>query len=196
MHILSSDQLFAVTFDTATYADLEFFLHQSGNSLLQRIDPETFLSQSTHPRGLYINLVIKDVELRKKVSGHFDHANLARFSFIHKHACVVESNIAPGCMIYPNTTVYPFTSVDNDVIIHSNSVIAHCCKIHTGVFISMGVIVAGSSTVGKFTQLNAGVTVYDHIQIAGDTVVGARGVVRKSITEPAVYIANNTLEKK
>ena len=189
-NIQTSKKLYAVSFDTVTYRDLQFFLAENNphSYELERIDPVEFVQSLKFITGSYINLITKDMGLRTQVTEIFDHYNLFRFSLVHDSAYTAGAKIGPGCMIYPLVAMYTNTLLEKDIIVHSQSIIAHDCIIGAGSYISSGVNVAGTTCVGKFCQFGAGSTIFDNIDIVDHTVIGAGTLVRKSITEPGHYV--------
>jgi UDP-3-O-[3-hydroxymyristoyl] glucosamine N-acyltransferase len=184
----SSNKLIAVSFESATYHDLECFVNEHNDYTLTRISPDDFLLLKTPLPGSYINLVIRDFKLRKQVTEHLDTYHFDRFSIIHNQSYTSCASIALGCMIYPLVSIYPKAVLQRDVLVHSLSLIAHQCKIGVGTFISGGCTVAGNTTIGEFTQILADTTLYDQIAIPANTVIGAGSVVRKSVVESGVYV--------
>ena len=191
-----SNKLFAVSFDTVTYRDLQSFLFENncGNYELTRIDPLEFIGLHTHAPGSYINLITKDMKLRQQISEIFECNNLFRFSLIHEKAYTHFANIGLGCMVYPMVSMYTNTTLSNDIIVHSMSMIAHDCSIGLGSYISAGVNVAGTTKIGKFCQIGLAAVITDNINIVDNTVIGMNTMVRKSIVDPGVYI-NQTNSK-
>jgi UDP-3-O-[3-hydroxymyristoyl] glucosamine N-acyltransferase len=201
--ILSSKQtskiLYAVSFDTATYRDLECFVSEHELYSLTRISPDDFLSCQLPLPGSYINLVIRDIELRKQITSHLDTYHFDRFSIVHNQSYASCADIALGCMIYPLVSIYPKAVLQRDVIVHSLTAIAHRCQIGVGAFISGGTTIAGNTTIGEFTQIGIDSTIYDQVSIPGNTVVGASTVVRKDILIPGAYssqLKNNLIKIK
>jgi UDP-3-O-[3-hydroxymyristoyl] glucosamine N-acyltransferase len=191
--------LYAVSFESATYHDLECFVNEHNDYKLTRISPDDFLLLKTPLSGSYINLVLRDFKLRKQVTEHLDTYHFDRFSIIHNQSYTSCASIALGCMIYPLASIYPNAVLQRDVLVHSLSLVSHQCKIGVGTFISGGCHVAGNTTIGEFTQILADTTVYDQIAIPDDTVIGAGSVVRKSILKSGIYsnqLKNNLVKIK
>jgi len=182
----TSKQLYAVSFDTATYHDLECFVNEHKSYSLTRISPDDFLTQPALP-GSYINLVIQDIKLRKQITAHLDNCRLNRFSIIHNQSFTSCAKIALGCMIYPLASIYPNTILQRDVIVHSLTAIAHKCRIETGAFISGGITIAGNTIIGEFTQIGIDATIYDQVNVSPNTIIGAASIVRKNIVIPGTY---------
>jgi len=201
--ILSKNQtskiLYAVSFDTVTYRDLQYFLDEDNavNYRLERIDPDHFVSLSDHALGSYINLVTKDMQLRQRVSEIIEYNNLFRFSLVHKNSYTRAADIGPGCLIYPMVSMYTRATLVNDIIVHSSTMIAHDCYLDTGCYISAGVNIAGTTKLGKFCQIGLAAVIADNITIPNNTIIGMNAMVRKSIVESGVYVnkANDALTK-
>jgi len=194
MIVSTSTQLFAVTFDsTATFLDLRSFVNEHPGYALSAITPDNFLNLDTVPTGSYINLVCKDFDLRKKISNQLDNKKIPRFSLLHDKSYVAQdANIEPGCLIYPLVSVYPNVTINQDVIVHSLSWVAHQCRIGKGSFISGGVKIAGSTTIGNFVRIGIDSTVHDHIIITSDVTVRSRSIVKENINNPGVYSCHST----
>jgi UDP-N-acetylbacillosamine N-acetyltransferase len=144
-------------------------------------------------------LVIRDIKLRKQIASHLDNYHFDRFSIIHDQSHASYADIALGCMIYPLVSIYPKTILQQDVIVHSLTLIAHQCRIETGVVISGGLTIAGNTSIGKFTQIGIDATLYDQVAVPADTVIGAGTVVRKNILKSGTYssqLKNNLVKIK
>lgn len=187
MIISSSKDLFAISFDTATYQMLSHFVKDHDGYTLARIDPLEFLSTKNFPDGAFINLVIKDFDLREKISFFIDDNDLERFTLIHDFSYVDQTNIGPGCLIYPLAVIYPGAVIHKDVIMHSHSGVAENSQIGAGSFISGDVKICGSSVIGDYCQINVGAIVYDKVTIVSHTIIGAVTIVRKNISVPGTY---------
>jgi UDP-3-O-[3-hydroxymyristoyl] glucosamine N-acyltransferase len=155
---------------------------------LDRIDPDKFLEITLKQETKYLNLVSK-FPLRQKISEHMDQLNVDRFSFF---ATYIPDNasIENGCFFYPNVSVYPLVSVEKDVIIHSQSGLAHGVCVASGCFISGSVTICGSSKIGKNCWIGAGTLIIDNISIAQGTYLFPRSVVSKDVVQ------ENTVYKK
>ncbi len=195
----SSKKLIAVSFDTATYHDLQCFVNEYQGYTLTRIDPQEFLTTKQSVDVSYINLVVKDFKLRKQVTQQLDDNNLDRFSLVHDQCYATSADIALGCMIYPLVSIYSKVTLQRDVIVHSLTAIAHQCQIGTGTFISGGITIAGNTSIGEFTQIGMDATIYDQVNIPADSVIGASTVVRKNILTSGTYssqLKNNLVKIK
>ena len=182
----------AISYDTATFADLKQFMLDNEIEL-GRIEPAD-VDQHADTTHNYINLIITDFSERKRVSDLLDQKELTRFSYIHPSS-VISGSVAPGCFVYPGVVVYTGTSLGQDVIMHASCAIGHRCVIGNGSFFSGGVVVGGSSTIGKFNKFMIGAIVHDKINICDNVTIGADSVVRKNINEPGVYSSLHKFKK-
>jgi acetyltransferase-like isoleucine patch superfamily enzyme len=191
--------LCAISFETVTYRDLGCFLFENNPDKhhLSRIDPLEFLAGNRIKSGYYINLVSRDMLLRQHVSEMIDQYNLDRFSLIHENAYTQIANIGPGCMIYPMVTMYGQATLEKDIIVHSQTMLAHDCYIGFGCYVSAGVNIAGTTKIGQFCQFGLASVVADGITIPDNTTIGLATVVRESIAECGVYVtkANSQLTR-
>jgi UDP-3-O-[3-hydroxymyristoyl] glucosamine N-acyltransferase len=184
----SSKKLVAVSFDTATYHDLQCFVNEHDGYTLTRMDPEECLTTKRSVDVSYINLVVKDFKLRKQITQYLDDNDFDRFSLIHNQCYATSANIALGCVIYPMVTIYPSAVLQRDVIVHTFTVISHQSKIDVGGVINGMTCIAGSTSIGEFTQIGLGAIIYDNISIVANTIIGAGTMVRKNILTSGTYV--------
>lgn len=182
----NSNTFYAVSFETATFTDLHFYMQDLGVEL-RRVDPNQFITSIPDSLANYINLVVQDITLRKKISKIFDTAGINRFSFVHKNAIIDGAEIGPGTFVYPLTIAYRSALIGKDNIVHSLSLIAHGSKTGDGCYMSAGVIVGGSTSIGDYCVFGIGVTVYDKVNIVSHCNFGARAIIRKNITDSSSY---------
>lgn len=178
---MSMSRRVAVSYDTATFHDLACYMPG-----IERITPDQLFTDRDADAE-YINLVNRDLDLRRQISEFIDYHALRRFSYIHPTAVTTGASIGPGAMIYPGVVVYPNTTVGKDVLIHANTAIAHQVSIGDGVYISGGVTVGGRSTIGSWCMLGLGATIYDNVVIVDQVVIGASTTVRKPVNQAGTY---------
>lgn len=175
-----------ISYDTATYKSVNYYLENDENIQAQRIDPDQFLSSPTNDYQ-YLNLVIKDMELREKLTNTITELGLYRFSYIHDTVVTSGSVIGSGACLFPLTVLYPGVILGTDVLVHSQCALAHDVAVGSGSFISGGVIVAGNAVVGRNCWIGLRATVNDKITIVDNVVIGAGTIVRKSIKTSGTY---------
>jgi NDP-sugar pyrophosphorylase family protein len=179
----------AVSYDSATFADLSFYMSELGLEV-RRLDPDEFLSSTPDDTYQYINLVTK-FPLRQQISEHLDRCSLERFSFFASYIPNTE-NKKLGSFIYTNVSIYPSAEIDRDVIVHSNSAVAHKAHVGQGCFISGSVIVCGGTDIGKYCWLGAGTIVIDNLRIADGTSTVARSLIINDILTPGTNYKKHT----
>lgn len=176
----------AISYESATYNDLRFFLKTEHNVDLLRITPEDFF-QSSNTDCQYINLISNNMMLREKITNLIDSQQLSRFSFIHPKASVSSEILPAGIFVYPNCTIYTGVELKNDIIVHAHSLIAHNIVVSTGTYFSGGVVVGGSTQIGQFCWIGLNVTIYDKLTITDHVTIAARAVIKHDLIEPATY---------
>ena len=183
----------AISYETATYNDLRYFLEQDGVELLRQ-DPNEFTSHY-NPDANYINLVTMVVGQRKTISRLLDERNLVRFSYVHKTS-TNSGQVESGCFVYPSSVIYAGAVVKKDTVIHSMTLIAHNVIVGTGTYISGGVLIGGGTTLGEFNQYMIGVIIHDKITICDHVVIGSNTVIRKDILTPGTYAGKSSPIRK
>lgn len=181
------DVFCAVSYESNTFRDLQFFLAES-KVCLQRIDPESFLSgQRMIGACNYINLLTKDMDGRQQICEIFDTDNLDRFSFVHDTSTISGARIGLGSFVYPLVSIYPNARTGPDVVIHSQSLLAHAVEVGQGSIFSGAVTVGGSTKIGDYCVFGLAATVYDRIHITSHCHFGARTVIRKNLDVSGKY---------
>ena len=187
--VIGSGPYCAVSYDSATFADLSFYMGEIGLEL-QRQDPDEFLSAVPDNTCQYINLVTK-FPVRRQVSKHLDQCSLERFSFFASYVPNIE-NKKLGLFVYTNVSIYPSAEINHDVIVHSNSAIAHGSRVGQGSFISGNVIICGGTDIGKYCWLGAGTIVVDNLKVADGTSTVTRSLVINDILIPDTNYKKHT----
>lgn len=112
-------------------------------------------------------------------------------NFIH-HKASISSNVAmsnEGVYIEANTYIYPYTTIERDVLICGGSLVAHHSHLSQGTFISAGVNFGASVHAGKYTYIGIGSTIMTGVKKLGeDCLVGAGAVVVRDVPDNAVVI--------
>jgi acetyltransferase-like isoleucine patch superfamily enzyme len=178
-------RLAAISFDTSTFKDLQYFLSLESLTL-DRIDPDN-LFQIKNSQSCFINLVTVDMKLRQRINLELDTLQSDRFSYVHPSSVVCQDLTNLGIFVYPNSTVYPRTMLDKDIIIHSGCAIAHNVHIKQGTFISGGVTIGGNSHIGAYNWIGISVSVFDKVSIVDHVILGAKSVIKHDITAPGTY---------
>lgn len=105
-------------------------------------------------------------------------------NFIH-HKAYISSNVSmpnEGVYIEANTYIYPYTSIERDVMICVGSIVAHHSHLSQGTFISAGVNFGASVHADKFAYIGIGSTIMTGVKELGeDCLVGAGAVVVRNV---------------
>jgi len=182
-----------ISYDTVTCNDLTYYVSQESVDLI-RISPEDFIRNPTNEYQ-YINLVVNDMKLREAITNKLDSNNLDRFSFVHPGACV-DVDIGPtGILIYPQVTVYPSAKIDNDVIIHANTLIAHFSELGKGTYVSGSVTIGGNTKIGNYCNIGISAILVDKLTISSYVKIGPATLIRKNIATCGTYASPRIVKK-
>ena len=182
-----------ISYDTVTCNDLTYYMSKENVNLI-RISPEDFLQTPTDEYQ-YINLVINDMKLRETITDKLDNNNLDRFSFVHPSAAV-DVDVGPtGLLIYPHVVVYPNVKINNDIIIHANTLIAHFSELGKGTYVSGSVTIGGNTKIGNYCSIGISATIVDKLTISPYVRIGPATLIRKNIISPGTYASPKTVKK-
>lgn len=112
-------------------------------------------------------------------------------NFIHSRASISSNVSMPseGVYIEANTYIYPYTTIERDVMICVGSIVAHHCYLSQGTFISAGVNFGASVHAGKCAYMGIGSTIMTGVKELGeDCLVGAGAVVVRDVPARAVVV--------
>lgn len=133
-------------------------------------------------------LVYKDkvnLSLRKKMIELY--RDYETYSFIASSALVSSnSKILAGTAIFERSVINR-SSIGNNTIINTGSIIEHGCKIGNNVFIAPGVIIGGGAIIKDNVFVGSGTIIRDDITICSDTVIGMGSLVTRNISVPGKY---------
>jgi acetyltransferase-like isoleucine patch superfamily enzyme len=181
----SNKQYFAICYDTATFNALKYYMSVDG-ATLDRISPDELIQNPLTDKQ-YINLVVKDLDLRKQITGILDKHNLDRFSYVHPSSDITNVSVGRGVFIHPNCTLYITAKILDDVIIHGNTAIAYNSTIGKGTVISVSVSIAGSTIIGDYCYIGIASTINDNITVGNNIFVGSHSLVARDLTIPGKY---------
>jgi acetyltransferase-like isoleucine patch superfamily enzyme len=193
----SNKPLAAISYDTKTYDLLCRFLSIESDEAVTRILPDVFLKNPSADFQ-YINLVVKDFDLRKNISGLLDSKQLDRWTFIaddgsDAHQALIKNDkiiVGQGCFIYPAVWAYS-GQIGKDVIIHSWVKLAEGVSIGDGTFISGEVTIPGSCKIGKWCFIGNNIFFIDNVSITDNVKLLPGTNLRKSINKPGTYYNPN-----
>lgn len=112
-------------------------------------------------------------------------------NFIH-HKALIASNVSmpnEGVYIEAYTNIYPYTTIERDVLICGGSLVAHHCYLSQGTFISAGVNFGASVHADKYAYIGIGSTIMTGVKELGENcLVGAGAVVVRDVPACAVVV--------
>jgi tetrahydrodipicolinate N-succinyltransferase len=195
MLISNNKPCVAISFDTATFKDLQYFLNKFHQISLHRVEPDDHDNLSWSDDNQYINLVVNDMGLREKINQTIDTQDLDRFTFVHPNATVDSQIVANGSLIYAGVVIYPNCVIEKDVIIHSNVAVGHFSSIGQGTYISGNVAIGGTTKIGRYCYISIGSTVLDQLGIVDHVRIGPSTLIRKNISVPGTYATPRNVKK-
>jgi sugar O-acyltransferase (sialic acid O-acetyltransferase NeuD family) len=110
-------------------------------------------------------------------------------NFIHNKADIAPTIFIDneGIYIESSTIIFPYVTIERDVMICGGTIVAHHCHLAQGTFISAGVNFGASIRTGKYAYIGIGSTIMTGIKELGeDCLVGAGAVVIRDVPERAV----------
>ena len=138
-----------------------------------------------------LNAVRKQKYLAAKAMGY----RLA--SFISSHATILnDGRIGENCFILEDSTIQPFATIGNNVILWSGNHIGHHSIIHDHCFISSHVVVSGEVEIGEQCFVGINATLRDHIKIGEKCVIGAGALLLADAEPEGVYPGTATERSK
>ena len=96
--------------------------------------------------------------------------------------------IGPGCMIFENAVVEPFSRIGENSILRANVHVSHDGRVGDHVFLAPRVTMAGKCAVGDHCFLGVSTTLRDSVAVAPRCVVGAGAVVAQSTEPDGLYV--------
>ena len=96
--------------------------------------------------------------------------------------------IGPGCMIFENTVVEPFSRIGENSILRANVHVSHDGRVGNHVFLAPRVAMAGKCSVGDHCFMGVNTTLRDTVSVAPRCVVGAGAVVAQSTEADGLYV--------
>lgn len=113
-------------------------------------------------------------------------------SFFHSNSNVDES-VVVGKAVYilGATTIMPFTTIEDFVMISVGVNVAHHTILKTGCFLSQGVNVGASIIIGKNAFVGIGSTIMTGVKEVGEcSVIGAGAVIIADVPKNTVNVGN------
>lgn len=129
----------------------------------------------------------KNFRMRKKIFEMIKDKGFNFINYISPYAVVYGDIMGEGNIILPNVTIEPFSKINDNNIIWSNSTICHDSAIGSHNFIAANSVVGGFSKVKENNFLGFSSTVKDNIVIDKEVLVGANSFVIKDPDNSSVY---------
>ncbi|WP_339244657.1 acetyltransferase [Paenibacillus sp. FSL R10-2796] len=148
---------------------------------------EGLVSLSTEKYKFIIGVGYKNLKMRKEIFEKIKAKGFGLINYISPNAVIYGNIIGEGNVILSNVIIEPFSSIVNNNIIWSNSVICHDSVIGNHNFIAANSIVGGFSEIieGNFLGFNS--TIKDNVIVDKEVIIGAKSLVMKSPENHSAY---------
>ncbi len=125
--------------------------------------------------------------VRADYSDRLVSIGLEPISCIHPTAFIGRTTkVGRGLQAMPKAVVSEFATIDDWVILNTNSTVDHECKIGTGVHVMGGASIAGMVEIGAFATIGTNATILPRIKIGQGAFVGAGAVVTRDVPDGRV----------
>ncbi|MFJ7727905.1 acetyltransferase, partial [Neobacillus sp. NPDC097160] len=134
-----------------------------------------------------IGVGYKKMRMRKKIFNLIKAAGFELINYVSPYAIVHGQIQGEGNIILSNVIVEPYTIINDNNIIWSNSTICHDVVIGKHNFIAANSVVGGFSKVGENNFIGFNSTIKDNIVIDNEVLIGANSLVVKSPENFSLY---------
>lgn len=146
-------------------------------------------------KDLKINSIFAPIgnnEVRVKWLRKAEYLGYNTPSFFHKNTSI-HSSVKLGKAVYvlPNSSIMPFASLSNYVMISMGVNIGHHSRLAEGCFVSSGSTIGGTIDIEEKAFIGIGSTVMTGVEKIGkNTTIGAGSVVIRDVPDNAVVAGN------
>lgn len=103
--------------------------------------------------------------------------------------------IGENCFIMENVTIQPFAKLGNNIIMFSNSVVAHSSVVCDNCFISSGAVISGFCSIGLNSFIGVNATIADKVKIGEFNFIGMGSVINRNTKNDMLYYVDKTTKK-
>ncbi|RFU67129.1 hypothetical protein D0469_16060 [Peribacillus saganii] len=144
-------------------------------------------SLSTKEYKFLLGIGYKNLRMRKRIFEMIKGKGFNFINYISPNAKVYGDIRGEGNIILPNVIIEPFSIINDNNIIWSNSTICHDSVIGNHNFIAANSIVGGFSEVRENNFLGFNTTIKDNIIVGKEVLIGASSLVVKSPENYSTY---------
>jgi UDP-N-acetylbacillosamine N-acetyltransferase len=130
----------------------------------------------------------KQLRARKAMFEEIRAHGFSLINFIHSTARVYGKVVGEGNIILANVTLEPFSTVDSNNIIWTNSLICHDSVIGAHNFIAAGSIIGGHAQVLSNNFIGFDATVIQHVKVSEEVLLGAKSLLLQQPESHSVYV--------
>ncbi|HTO38180.1 MAG TPA: acetyltransferase [Brumimicrobium sp.] len=143
-------------------------------------------------KSIAVFIPIGNNEVRGRLLNQMELSGFSTPSFIHS-SVEIHPTVYLGKAVYvlPNSSIMPFSFIENHVMISMGVNIAHHTHIEEGVFLSQGVNVGASILLKKSAFIGIGATIMTGVkEIGAYSLIGAGSVIIQDVPDYAVVVGN------
>jgi len=132
---------------------------------------------------------VKATTQRKKLYDWGISCNLRPLSVQHPSTIIAPSaRFGLGVQVLAGGIICSYTSIGNNVLLNTGSIVEHDCIVEDHVHIATGAKLAGGVYVGSCSHIGIGASIRQGIKIGEGSVVGAGAVVVKDVPPGVVVV--------
>ncbi|MCG8513363.1 MAG: acetyltransferase [Halanaerobiales bacterium] len=142
---------------------------------------------SVHEYKFILGVGYNNLRMRKIIFDKIKQKGFDFINYINPTARIFGDIVGEGNIILPNVTVEPYSKINNNNVIWSNSLICHDSIIGDHNFIAANSIIGGFSKVVESNFLGFNATIKDKIVVDKEVLIGAKSLVMRSPENYSVY---------
>ena len=128
--------------------------------------------------------------IRESVYNKIKSKGYQLINYISSKAITSNATFGDNCFILAGNILQPFTSIGNNVMLWSSSLVAHHSVVKDHVTFASHVALAARCSVGENSFLGTNSTIRNRTILAKGTLVGLGTTITKNTEEWGVYIGN------
>lgn len=148
---------------------------------------ENIESLSTKEYKFILGLGYKNLRMRKKIFDMIKDKGFDFINYISPSATIYGNILGEGNIILPNVIMEPFSTIDNNNVVWSNSLVCHDSIIGSHNFIAANSIIGGFSKVHESNFIGFNSTIKENIVVDKEVLIGAKSLITKSPENYSMY---------
>lgn len=125
---------------------------------------------------------------REEITNRIKNKKYKLITYINSKSNISNAKIGENCFLFEYVNLQPFTTIEDNVIIWSQSHVGHHSIIKKNNFISSHVIIAGHCVINSYCFLGSNSSFRENINIAEGSFVGMGSTVVKNTESWSLYL--------